>query len=219
MTEWKSIIGYENEYLVSNNCDVFSLRSKKRLKPSINEKGYMRVCLQKRGMKSWKRVNRLVAEAFIPNPEDKPTVNHKNGIRDDNHVWNLEWATVLEQNSDPMRMKNMSKSMMRSEYVLRKKRKVIQINCSSVYPNSRLIQNLIEKPPKTSLNVLIVVISSYEDNISVKPFPNFNNLLRTSETEIPKMKHCIIHSHPIIPVLYESLIVFCNIFKRSVGEF
>ena len=52
MTEWKSIIGYENEYLVSNNGDVFSLRSKKRLKPSINEKGYMRVCLQKRGMKS-----------------------------------------------------------------------------------------------------------------------------------------------------------------------
>ena len=39
MTEWKSIIGYENEYLVSNNGDVFSLRSKKRLKPSINEKG------------------------------------------------------------------------------------------------------------------------------------------------------------------------------------
>ena len=134
MTEWKSIIGYENEYLVSNNGDVFSLRSKKRLKPSINEKGYMRVCLQKRGMKSWKRVNRLVAEAFIPNPEDKPTVNHKNGIRDDNHVWNLEWATVLEQNSDPMRMKNMSKSMMRSEYVLRKKRKVLQFDSDgSIY--------------------------------------------------------------------------------------
>ena len=134
MTEWKSIIGYENEYLVSNNGDVFSLRSKKYLKPSINEKGYMRVCLQKRGMKSWKRVNRLVAEAFIPNPEDKPTVNHKNGIRDDNHVWNLEWATVLEQNSDPMRMKNMSKSMMRSEYVLRKKRKVLQFDSDgSIY--------------------------------------------------------------------------------------
>lgn len=48
MTEWKPIIGYENEYLVSNNGDVFSLRSKKRLKPSVNEKGYMRVCLQKR---------------------------------------------------------------------------------------------------------------------------------------------------------------------------
>ncbi len=99
MTEWKSIIGYENEYLVSNNGDVFSLRSKKRLKPSINEKGYMRVCLQKRGMKSWKRVNRLVAEAFIPNPDNLPMVNHKDEDKTNNFLENLEWCTAQYNNT------------------------------------------------------------------------------------------------------------------------
>ena len=99
MTEWKSIIGYENEYLVSNNGDVFSLRSKKYLKPSINEKGYMRVCLQKRGMKSWKRVNRIVAEAFIPNPDNLPMVNHKDEDKTNNFLENLEWCTAQYNNT------------------------------------------------------------------------------------------------------------------------
>ena len=99
MAEWKSIIGYENEYLVSNNGDVFSFMSKKYLKPSINEKGYMRVCLQKRVMKSWKRVNRLVAEAFIPNPDNLPMVNHKDEDKTNNFLENLEWCTAQYNNT------------------------------------------------------------------------------------------------------------------------
>ena len=65
-------------------------------KPSDNS--YIQISLKKEGKAYWVRVHRLVASAFIPNPFGKPTVNHKNGIKYDNRVENLEWATYLENN-------------------------------------------------------------------------------------------------------------------------
>lgn len=127
---WKTINGYEGSYYVSNAGEVFSVRSAKLLRPSPTEKGYMRVCLQDHGLKEWKRIHRLVAEAFIPNPHQKETVNHINGIRSDNRVENLEWATMQEQNSDDRRRRNMSESMSHSEYVQNKKRRVVQMTTS-----------------------------------------------------------------------------------------
>lgn len=55
--------------------------------------GYHYVVLYIDGKKQWFRVNRLVAMAYIPNPENKPIVNHKDGNKDNNEDWNLEWAT------------------------------------------------------------------------------------------------------------------------------
>jgi hypothetical protein len=66
------------------------------MKPHIGKKGYQRITLHKNKILSNHRVHRLVGQAFIPNPDNKPQINHLNGIKTCNEVSNLEWATVSE---------------------------------------------------------------------------------------------------------------------------
>lgn len=95
--EWKPVPGYEGYYSVSNQGRVYSERSGIVLKPK-HSKGYLRVGLSVDGFVRNTPIHRLVALAFIPNPDNKPTVNHINENKEDNRVENLEWATTREQN-------------------------------------------------------------------------------------------------------------------------
>jgi len=96
---WKPIEGYDGKYLINNVGDVISFwrdPNGKRLSSWIGSDGYRRVDLHNGERRLHKRVNRLVAETFIPNPEGKHDVNHKNNDPLDNRVENLEWVTRQE---------------------------------------------------------------------------------------------------------------------------
>ena len=92
----KDIKGYEGLYAITSCGKVWSYKSQKFLKPVDNGIGYLKVGLSKEGKKEYRFVHRLVAEAYIPNPENKTDVNHKNEIKTDNYVNNLEWTTHKE---------------------------------------------------------------------------------------------------------------------------
>lgn len=91
--EWKNVKDYENKYQVSSSGKVRNKITNKILKHGLNKQGYHRVNLyNESGMKS-KFVHRLVAQAFIPNPENKSEVNHIDEDKTNNNVNNLEWST------------------------------------------------------------------------------------------------------------------------------
>ena len=106
MEKWKHIKGYENLYLVSNYGNVMSLgkgksnRSQKRLlKQGVISLFYKRVALTKNSKSKFFLVHRLVAQAFLENPKNKPCVNHLDENPSNNNLSNLQWCTYKENNN------------------------------------------------------------------------------------------------------------------------
>ena len=89
------IKGYEGHYSVDINGNVFSFKGAKKSLIKINDgKGYKYVSLSLNGKVENKRCYRLVAETFLPNPDNLPMVNHKDGCRENDNIDNLEWCTA-----------------------------------------------------------------------------------------------------------------------------
>ncbi|WPH68848.1 HNH endonuclease [Enterococcus phage EF-M80] len=114
--EWKDIEGYEGLYQVSNLGRVKRskgkyMKSERILMLFINTPGYLQVMLCKNNKCKKFTVHRLVANAFIPNPENKPQVNHIDEDKTNNMVSNLEWVTAKENVNHGTRNERSSKKI------------------------------------------------------------------------------------------------------------
>jgi hypothetical protein len=98
--EWKEINGFEGKYWISNLGRVRGIKSTLKLKPK--DTGYTQVNLYKSSKYITKLIHRLVAEAFIPNPDNLPQIDHIDGNRENNCVTNLRWCTPSENNRNPV---------------------------------------------------------------------------------------------------------------------
>lgn len=110
---WKTIEDYPN-YMVSNMGRVKAINwhregKEKEMKPYTTYKGYLRLRLTKNGKSKQFQIHRLVAEAFIPNPDNKPQIDHINTDKTDNRVENLRWVTNKENCNNPISKQNYSK--------------------------------------------------------------------------------------------------------------
>jgi hypothetical protein len=92
---WKPCFNYENKYEVSNTGKIRKTKTKRELVGHISRKGYRRVSLSKENKNINQTIHRLIIQSFIGDMPNK-VVNHKNGIKTDNRIDNLEWVTISE---------------------------------------------------------------------------------------------------------------------------
>lgn len=111
--EWRQIRGFPDHF-ISNTGLVFSKISNRVLKSKIDRYGYEAISLSRLGKTKHFTIHRLVAKAFIPNPDNLPTVNHKDENKLNNNVYNLEWSTVKDNDNFGTRNIRMANSKKKS---------------------------------------------------------------------------------------------------------
>lgn len=147
MEVWKDVVGYEGLYRVSNLGNVYSVKRTVKcgracrdfggiiLKKRLDISGYWTVCLADgKGDKRPKKVHRLVAEAFIPNDNGLPCINHKDENKLNNEVSNLEWCTVAYNNNYGTHQQRSSQSRMNHP---KRSKPVRCIETGIIYPSIR----------------------------------------------------------------------------------
>ena len=133
---WKQIEGYEN-YSVSDHGNIRDDK-RGRIKKLSNDNGYLKTGLNKDDEQKMKKVHILVAQAFIPNPQDKETVDHIDNNKNNNNVLNLRWATRVEQQHNKGISKNNTSGTkgVRWNTTLRKWTAQIKINGKQIHLGS-----------------------------------------------------------------------------------
>ena len=126
MENWKVIHDFPN-YEISNYGNVRN--NTKMVKTVPNKHGYNVVVLYN-GTRKSVNVHRLVAAAFIPNPDNKPCIDHIDGDRANNHADNLRWVTYMENNNNPITKKRLSENNAKN----------MQGKKGALHPNSKLVR-------------------------------------------------------------------------------
>jgi hypothetical protein len=156
MEVWKDVSGFEGQYQVSNLGNVKSLFSNKEklLSPGLDGRGYLKINFCNSGSQKSKKIHRLVALIFVPNPLNKPQVNHINGIKTDNRAENLEWVTNSENmdhavtnklvDNRGIRNKNSKLTEQQVHEIKYKSSHLTKIQLSKIYNVSRELISMIQ---------------------------------------------------------------------------
>lgn len=142
---WVDIKGFENLYKISDKGRIINCKNNKILSVSFNNTGgYARIGLRKDGKRKYFAVHRLLAEAFIPNKDNKPCIDHINTIRNDNRIENLRWVTYSENMKNPLTIKKFQKNL--SEEQKAKISRSLKGKPHSDIHNERVSQSLSKRP-------------------------------------------------------------------------
>lgn len=139
MEQWKKVKGYENDYEISNLAKIKSIKGKKHkiMKPRMHWTGYAVIGLRKmisgKSKIKFFRVHRLVAIAFIPNPQNLPEVDHIDGNRSNNDIGNLRWCTHSQNNQNRATQSNNKSGHTGVSWCKRSLRWVVRIKTDEKY--------------------------------------------------------------------------------------